>query len=246
MKPSCSNKNSNYKGEKIPEEGAGSSISLNGSKNSDNASKQQVYTFVMHAIHNGQALHHKYGHHQNTLLHLAVLHDLNDCVEKLLSAGANPSERNAHSQTPSDLAIENGNQLILQMLNRREEYRNYLLMGSATNTDVVSSYEVDSNRDSLLERQSFMSMASTKQSAINDSHLHNSPKSKIYQAVEDNTKIIPLSLGAVYEDYCDWNNSSRCFHLKVSVNSCLSISKSLLTCNFSIVFHSILLFTGIN
>jgi hypothetical protein len=202
--------------------------------NNNSTSKQQVRTFVLHVIHSGQVLNHKYGNRQNTLLHLAVLYDLQDCVEKLLSAGANPSEKNGDSQTPSDIAVDNGNQVILQMLNRREEYRKHLQIGDTSDRHLHAdtTHEVDSYRESIVDRQSLMSSSSSR--LLEDSINVSTKSIKPLRPVEDNTKITPMVLGAVYEDYCDWTISTRCFHLKVSIPSWFAATRSHLCIFFSL------------
>lgn len=59
----------------------------------------------------------------NTLLHQSVRQDLQDCLVKLLSAGANPNVTNQKGETPYDIALENGNQIAMHLLGRREEYK---------------------------------------------------------------------------------------------------------------------------
>lgn len=60
----------------------------------------------------------------NSLLHQCVLQtDLQDCVIKLLSAGANPNVTNLKGETPYDIALENGNQIAMHLLDRRREYK---------------------------------------------------------------------------------------------------------------------------
>lgn len=65
----------------------------------------------------------------NTLLHEAVQNDLEDCVIKLLSAGADPNVKNAKGETPFDIALDGGNQLLMHLLSRREEYRRQVYHG---------------------------------------------------------------------------------------------------------------------
>ncbi len=53
-----------------------------------------------------------------TLLHYAVKYNLEEDSKKLLHAGASCSLNNKSGKTPIDLAIENGNQVILHLLAR--------------------------------------------------------------------------------------------------------------------------------
>lgn len=188
-----------------------SSISSSKGHNNINNSKQQVRNVVMHVVHNGQSLNQKYDPNQNSLLHLAVMHELEDCVDKLLSAGANPCEKNCIGQTPSDIAIELGNQILLQKLNRREDYWNYLQTGGYRHLETnISSYgDIESCQDSIIDRQSLLSSATTKLLVDRNYAAESSG------TVDDHLKIVPLAVSSVFEDYCDWNSTTRCFHLKV-------------------------------
>jgi hypothetical protein len=124
----------------------------------------------------------------NTLLHLAVKKDLVDCVVKLLSSGADANIVNEEGHTARDIAIDNGNQVLLQVLSRREEYTMHLRLFNRC-TDISSS-------NSNLEQFQVLS-AVEQDGAATDS------------------KMVPLSIGAVFEDYIDWTDSQRCTHLQV-------------------------------
>eukprot|EP00428_Durinskia_dybowskii_P062031 CAMPEP_0170381628 /NCGR_PEP_ID=MMETSP0117_2-20130122/14512_1 /TAXON_ID=400756 /ORGANISM="Durinskia baltica, Strain CSIRO CS-38" /LENGTH=1472 /DNA_ID=CAMNT_0010637215 /DNA_START=229 /DNA_END=4647 /DNA_ORIENTATION=+ len=133
---------------------------------------------------------HIYG--TNTLLHLAVENDLVDCVVKLLSSGADSNLENEEGFTARDLAIENGNQILLQVLSRRDEYTMHLQLFNRY-TDVSSSA---SGMDQYLAL-----------SALDP------------ESCPTDTKMVPLSIGAVYEDYIDWTDSQRCNHLQQLMDS---------------------------
>jgi ankyrin repeat protein len=62
----------------------------------------------------------------NTLLHLAVILSLPKEVALLLSAGARSDIKNYHGYTAYEIALRNGNQLILQILNRKDEFQRYI------------------------------------------------------------------------------------------------------------------------
>jgi hypothetical protein len=127
----------------------------------------------------------------NTLLHLAVQKDLVDCVVKLMSSGADANIVNQDGATARDLAIDNGNQVLLQVLSRREEYTMHLRLFNRC-TDVSSS---GSGMDHFLVLSSL------------------DPDSCTTDA-----KMVPLCIGAVYEDYIDWSDSQRCAHLQVLIS----------------------------
>lgn len=55
----------------------------------------------------------------NNCLHISVINDMRKCVEKLLSAGANPLHLNAVGKSALDLAEDNGNQILYQCMCRR-------------------------------------------------------------------------------------------------------------------------------
>ena len=68
----------------------------------------------------------------NTLLHLSVMHDLPECVVKLLAAGADPKgPLNSEACSPEDLALDAGNQQLLQILDRRGDFMTQLTSFSA-------------------------------------------------------------------------------------------------------------------
>ena len=64
----------------------------------------------------------KYVDDSNTLLHLAIKNDLVDCAIQLISAGADITIQNMDGMTPRDVALDSGNQVMLQVISRREEY----------------------------------------------------------------------------------------------------------------------------
>ena len=63
----------------------------------------------------------------NSLLHLAVAHSLHEEVQKLIAIGVNIHLINRDNLTPLDIALEMGDQVILQLLNHRHELQKYLL-----------------------------------------------------------------------------------------------------------------------
>ena len=130
----------------------------------------------------------------NTLLHLAIQNNLVDCVVKLLSSGADANLLNEDGYTARDLALENGNQILLQVLSRREEYTVHLRLFDRS-TDISSS---TSGMDS------FNILASLDPDII-----------------ATDAKMVPLLIGTIYEDYMDWTDSQRCNHLQVSISTYL-------------------------
>lgn len=136
----------------------------------------------------------------STLLHLAIQNDLLDCVVKLLSSGADANLTNEDGATARDIALDNGNQIVLQVLSRREEYTMHLQLFNRC-ADVSSSNGSSMDHFSVL--------------ASIDPEL-----------CTTDLKMVPLTIGAVYEDYFDWTDSQRCNHLQVPF-----------MCLFSILLH---------
>ena len=149
-----------------------------------NSSKVNIRFLVNETLQKGSLIDRKIDG-SNTLLHLSVEYDLSDCVQKLLSSGANGGIINGDGFTAKDIAMNNGNQILLQMLGRREDYGKHLQL-----------CESNSNKKSPSKQ--------SKQQFVN-SHVG---------STGDN-KILPLTIGAVYEDYLDWTDSKRCVRLKV-------------------------------
>jgi hypothetical protein len=119
----------------------------------------------------------------NTLLHLAVEHDLFECVMRLLSAGANINALNSLGLKPKDIAIINGNQILLQMLTRREDYGKFLsFLDEPDHSDISMGAE--------------------------------GPNVSKYLATCE-PRMLQLTFGTIYEDYFDWTDFKRCFHLRV-------------------------------
>lgn len=82
----------------------------------------EIRLMIQNATSNGIGLDNCDLKDGNSLLHQSVKQDLQDCIVKLLSAGANPNITNARNETPYDIALETGNQIAMQLLTRREEY----------------------------------------------------------------------------------------------------------------------------
>ncbi len=90
-----------------------------------NSSKVNVRFLVNETLQKGTLIDRKIDG-SNTLLHLAVEYDLVECVVKLLSSGANSNIVNSNGYTAKDIALNNGNQIMMQILGRREDYKNHL------------------------------------------------------------------------------------------------------------------------
>lgn len=128
-----------------------------------------------------------------TLLHLAIQNDLLDCVVKLLSSGADANLPNEDGATARDIALDNGNQIVLQVLSRREEYTMHLqLFNRCTDISMSTGSSMDH----------FSALASIDSDVCTT-----------------DLKMVPLTIGAVYEDYFDWTDSQRCNHLQVRTQS---------------------------
>lgn len=124
----------------------------------------------------------------NTLLHLAVKNDLPDCVATLLSSGADAYLPNNEGFSPIDCALDSGNQVLLQILSRRDDHGFHSQFFS-------KNFEVTRNVDGL---------DSSRQTIVDPE-------------VSDENKMLLLSFGAIYEDYIDWTDSQRCINLQVII-----------------------------
>lgn len=146
----------------------------------------------------------------NTLLHLAVKWDLVDCVVKLLSSGADANLTNEDGYTARDIAVDNGNQILQQVLSRREEYTMHLRLFNRCT-------EASSNNSGIDQYQVL---------------------SAVDVADEDSTdlKMVPLCIGAVYDDYLDWTDSQRCVHLQVRIFSRIYYAYYLISTAFWSIF----------
>jgi ankyrin repeat protein len=105
----------------------------------EDISDTECRRLVQEAISNGSVLDVPIDKEGDTMLHLSVIKDLHDCVSRLLSAGANSRELNFMNVTPIDLALDGGNQALLQLFNRREEYKRHAFSMSPVNLPNLSS-----------------------------------------------------------------------------------------------------------
>eukprot|EP01038_Epipyxis_sp_PR26KG_P007654 gene7654-10417_t len=138
--------------------------------------RPSVLDLVNQSLQRGYLIDKSIDKHDNSLLHYAVEYDLKECVSNLLSAGADTSLKNKYEISPIDVALSNGNQILLQLLSRRDNYRRRLLRISKPSQSVDSADSVSC--------------------MVNDSNM------------------LVLNLGNIYDDYSDWTDFKRCFHLK--------------------------------
>lgn len=169
----------------------------------------------------------------NTLLHMAIMKLLNDEAALLLQAGAHTHIKNDAGMSPKDIAVGLGDQILIQEICRRDEYRVHVL-----NLPKVSKAEFKGPRGSF-----------TTVSSDSDED-HDYSRSVVYPFVDlDNNNgcygsgilfkhvIRPscvLSLDdytygckpvtrnsesvnhiAIYDNYFDWTDTEKCLHLKV-------------------------------
>ena len=59
----------------------------------------------------------------NSLLHFAVMFGLYSDVEQILNLGASSSRKNKVGVSPKDIAVDQGDQIMIQKLGRRDKYR---------------------------------------------------------------------------------------------------------------------------
>jgi hypothetical protein len=130
-----------------------------------------------------------------TLLHHAVSLDLVKDVTKILSCGAILME-NKYGKTPLDVALERGNQIILQILSRSADYQNYI-------KDKFNDPSLHKVR--LVSRHPSDSMADT----IFGQHKYGWSQ---YELDKDTNKLVQSNShmrSVVYDDYLDWTDSQR-------------------------------------
>lgn len=101
-------------------------------------SKTQLKLKINEAIYNGTSLDNRVDQEGNTLLHLAVLNEVQESVVKLLSSGADPNDKNELGYSAIDLALDNGHQILYQLLTRREEYRKHLHTPDTEDSNVIT------------------------------------------------------------------------------------------------------------
>jgi hypothetical protein len=139
-----------------------------------------------------------------SLLHHAVSLDLVKEVIKILNCGAILME-NKYGKTPLDIALERGNQIILQILNRSADYQNYI---KEKFCDVsLPKVRLISNRKSDI-------MADT----IFGQHKYGWSQ---YELDKKTNKLVQCNShmrSVVYDDYLDWTDSQRAKYQQVTIN----------------------------
>ena len=154
-----------------------------------------IRSLVDAAIHKGGASIDQYIDESSTLLHLAIQNDLIDCVIQLISAGADINIPNSDGLTPRDVALDNGNQIMLQVISRREECMMQMLNRKKQ------------KKQGLLSNPS---LAADRGDGTSD----------YLEGEEDrHAKMMPhvLNSCSIYEDYLDWTDYQRRLHLQVQV-----------------------------
>jgi hypothetical protein len=136
-----------------------------------------------------------------TLLHHAVSLDLVKEVIKILNCGAIVME-NKYGKTPLDVALERGNQIILQILNRSAEYQNYIKekFGDTCLPKVrlVSNAKSDVMTDTIFGQHKYgwsQYELDKKTNKLVQSHSH--------------------MRSVVYDEYLDWTDSQRATNQQV-------------------------------
>lgn len=152
-----------------------------------------------------------------TLLHHAVSLDLVKEVLKILNCGA-ILMKNKYGKTPLDIAVERGNQIILQILNRSAEYQNYI-KGKFSDSSLPSVHlganrKSDAMSDTIFGQHKF-GWTQFELDEKND------------QVVQRNSHTRSI----VYDDYLDWTGSQRAKHQDVRTKTTLFYC-----CNINIFF----------
>lgn len=147
-----------------------------------------------------------------TLLHHAVSLDLVKEVIKILNCGAILMV-NKYDKTPLDIAIERGNQIILQILNRSADYQNYL-RDKFSNSN-LPKVRLASNRenDSLSE-------------TVFGQHKYGWSEYTLDKTTNRLVQRSSYMRSVVHDDYLDWTGSHRAKHQQVSQIDKLNLSYS--------------------
>ena len=146
----------------------------------------------------------------NSLLHFAVMYELYDDVEQILNLGGSSTRKNTCGLSPKDIAVDQGNQIMIQMLGRRDKYRKQHLertdsTGSDndvyTPTKVVEQSELTCNIKCCFDSR-----------AISSSSCGSEP----FNFAETDDKVLEWRYDAedVHEDYLDWTDSTRAKRLQ--------------------------------
>ena len=151
------------------------------SKRTESATKNAIREIV----NSGLSLNDQFSD-GNSLLHLAVAHSLHDEVQQLINIGVNIHLRNGDNITPVDIALENGDQAILQLLNHRHELQKYLL---AKYPIIMSKYS-----------KHYGYLTSDVRSG---------------KVVVNNVPWVGLKSDIVFEDYMDWSDKIKLQRVQV-------------------------------
>jgi hypothetical protein len=168
------------------------SDALNEYQNHENAKKFRV--LLRRVMTGGHSIDIKMNNDQ-TLLHHAVSFDLVKEVIKILNCGAILME-NKYGKTPLDIALERGNQILLQILNRSADYQNYIKEkfsdASLPKVRLVSNRKSDNMADTIFGQHKYGWSQHEVDPATN----------RLIQS-KSHTRSV------VYDDYLDWTDSHR-------------------------------------
>lgn len=159
-----------------------------------------IRSLVDAAIHEGGASIDQYIDESSccTLLHLAIQNDLIDCAIHLISAGADINIPNSDGLTPRDVALDNGNQIMLQVISRREE----------------CMMQMFNRKKRKKKKQGLLTIPTV----LADRWDRTIDYLEEEEDDDGDTKMMPLVLNSctIYEDYLDWTDYQRRLHLQVS------------------------------
>ena len=132
----------------------------------------------------------------NTLLHRAIEFGLHSEVNQLLALGANYMVCNALNVSSKELAIEMGDQITIQMLSRRDNYRRNV------------------HRRSVERLYGARSISNCSQGSDITGHTGLNPY------IEVDAKVLDwrYDVSDVYEDYLDWNDTTRAKRLQSALD----------------------------
>lgn len=140
-----------------------------------------------------------------TLLHMAVAYDMFNEVQQLLQAGARSNIKNGCGESARDIALESGNQILLQLL--------YKHRGSAVQLSSTSE-PVGKSRDRLWSANTNKSESSDSASSavpLYDRPILDMDKLQYLQ----HSLSCDMKLSALFDDYLDWNEQIKRQKLQV-------------------------------
>ena len=171
----------------------------------------------------------------NTLLHFAVMFGLYSDVEQILNLGASSSRKNKYGLTPKDIAVDQGDQIMIQMLGRRDKYRKqkFERMDSKTSDNDNNYCDDEGNTAHMSTKVSEQSELTCNIKCCFDTRAISTSSygSEPFIFADTDHKVLEwrYNVEDVYEDYLDWTDSTRSKRLQNTLEKLRSEESSLQT-----------------